>query len=197
MKRIFLLLLTFLLIGSVCAVDYSNVSIDGADFQIPPQYSQGTLDKGKYVFEELSTFAILHVDDYIVSNYGGMYKIADFKEKISVGERPAMLLTYYNTYIKDNVSQLYFPVGESVYCIYFRGNNVTSDISNIVETAPPSEMTSEDFYGILSEAKKEHDCRKYLDDLAADYSGIASTRDSASNSNDDQIVKWYLLTHWR
>ena len=95
MKKIFLLLLALLLIGSVCASSYSNVTIDGNDFEIPQQYSSGSLNEGKYVCGDLRNFAILHVDDYIINNYGGNYKIADFKEKLTINERPAMLLTYF------------------------------------------------------------------------------------------------------
>lgn len=195
MKKIFLLLLALPMIGSVCAGSYSNVSIDGADFQIPPQYSSGSLEQGKYVFNDTRTFAILHVDDYIVSNYGGYYKIADFREKLTINDRPAMLLTYYNKYIGDNVSDLYIPVGESVYCIVFRAGNVTPEISHIVETASESEMSSDAFYGILSETVREHDSREYLDAMATDYS--ASVPEKSGGDSGDQLVKWYLLTHWR
>lgn len=192
MKKVILILFIFLLMGSVCAGDFSNVSVKGVDFEIPQQYAQGTAEKNRYVYHDLRTFAVLCVDDYIVSNYGGYYGICDSSNYLTIGDRPAMLLTMYNNYINKNVSYLYFPVNQSIFCICFQGNNVDENISHIVESAPESGMTSDAFYGILKEAYDEHQNRKYQDTLTNYYSDYNNNQHQ--NSKNDQLIKWYLLT---
>ena len=196
MKRIIFVILLFLLIGSVCASDFSNVTVNGVDFEIPQQYSEGDVQKGKYVYKDLRTFAILCVDDYIISNYGGYYDISDSSAEFFIDDRPAKMLTVYNKYISNNVSYLYFPVGKSVYCICFEGNEADDNISHIVKTAPASNMSSDTFYGLLNEAYKSHEDRQYLDRLMDDYSDYPSQNNKYESNSNDHLIKWYLLTHW-
>jgi hypothetical protein len=197
MKKIILLFMLFLLMGCVCADDFSKVNVNGVDFEIPNQYSSGSVEKTKYVYGDLRTFAILCVDDYIISNYGGFYDIADYKQELSIDSRPVKLLTMYNKYIDKNVSYLYFPVNKSVYCICFQGDNVSSNISHIVESAPSSDMSSDTFYGLLDEAYAEHENRQFLDRLADDDSYyVSKTHEQQKNGGNDQLVRWYLLSHW-
>ena len=197
MKRIILLLLIFLLIGTVCAQDYSNVTVKGVDFEIPSQFANGTSENTRYVYNDLRTFAILCVDDYLINNYGGFYDSSDFSQPLTINNRPAMLLTMYNKYIHTNVSYLYFPVNRSVYCVCFQGNNVNESISHIVESAPESGMSSDTFYGLLDEAFQEHENRQFLDSLTNDDSDyVRNNHQQNHNSRTDNLVRWYLLSHW-
>ena len=197
MKRIILLLLIFLLIGSVWADNYSNVTVKGVNFEIPNQFANGNNEHDRYVYQDLRTFAILCVDDYIINNYGGFYNIADHTQPLTINNRPAMLLTMYNNYIHENISYLYFPVNKSIYCICFRGNNVNESISHIVESAPGSEVSSDAFYGLLNEAFKEHENRQFLDSLVNDDSDyVRNTHQQHQNSRNDNLVRLYLLSHW-
>ena len=180
MKKIILVMSIFVLVGCVYAEEFSTVNVNGVDFEIPSKYANGDSSKGKYVFNDLRTFAILCVDDYIVSNYGGFYKICDSSHK----------------YIDNNVSYLYFPCEKSVYCICYQGNDVNGSISHIVESASPSNMSDETFYGLLNEAYKEHQNREYLDTLTDDNSDYVSKTNQHETYSNDQLVKWYLLTHW-
>lgn len=196
MKKIILVMSIFVLVGCVYAEEFSTVNVNGVDFEIPSKYANGDSSKGKYVFNDLRTFAILCVDDYIVSNYGGFYKICDSSQKMTVGDRPCMHLVIYNKYINNNVSYLYFPCEKSVYCICYQGNDVNGSISHIVESASPSNMSDETFYGLLNEAYKEHQNREYLDTLTDDNSDYVSKTNQHETYSNDQLVKWYLLTHW-
>ena len=198
MKKIILFLMIFVLIGSVYASDFSKVTVNGVEFDIPSQYSNGDLQNSKYVYKDYRTFAVLCVDDYIVSNYGGNYNIAELKQDSMVGDRPVKLLTMYNTYIDNNVSYLYFPVKNSVYCICFQGNAINGDISHIVESAPESNMSSDTFYGLLNEVLKEHENRKYLDTLSDNdnYNYVSQKNQHQDNSNN-RLLTWYLLSHRR
>lgn len=198
MKKIIFFIMIFLLIGSVCASDFSKVTLNGVEFEIPIQYSNGDLQDTKYVYKDYRTFAILCVDDYIISNYGGNYDIAELKQDLNVNNRPVKLLTTYNKYIDKNVSYLYFPVNDSVYCICFQGNNINGDISHIVESAPKSDMSSDTFYGLLDEVVKEHQNRKYLDAVSDNdnYNYVSQKNQHKDNSNN-RLLTWYLLSHRR
>lgn len=198
MKKIIFFIMIFLLIGSVCASDFSKVTLNGVEFEIPIQYSNGDLQDTKYVYKDYRTFAILCVDDYIISNYGGNYDIAELKQDLNVNNRPVKLLTTYNKYIDKNVSYLYFPVNDSVYCICFQGNNINGDIFHIVESAPKSDMSSDTFYGLLDEVVKEHQNRKYLDAVSDNdnYNYVSQKNQHKDNSNN-RLLTWYLLSHRR
>lgn len=84
---------------------------------------------------------------------------------------------------------------KSVYCICYQGNDVNSSISHIVESASPSNMSDDAFYGLLNEAYKEHQNREYLDTLTDDNSDYVSKTNQHETYNNDQLIKWYLLTH--
>ncbi|WP_407380963.1 hypothetical protein [Methanobrevibacter sp.] len=196
MKKIALVMLIFMLVGCAYAEEFSKVTVNGADFEIPEEYSSGDLKDNKYVFKDLRTFAILCVDDYIISNYGGNYKISDSSQEMSIDGRPCMHLCVYNKYIDKNVSYLYFPVEKSVYCICYQGNDVNSGISHIVESALPSNISDDAFYGLLDEAFSEYQNRQYLDSLSGDNSYYSEMTGQHSDNGNDQLIKWYLITHW-
>ncbi len=198
MKKIFLIMIVFLLIGSVCASQYSHVSVNGVDFEIPSKYSGGTHKNSHYVYKTFNDFGISCVDEYIVSNYGGYYDITDTHEKTAVADRPCMFLSGYNSYSKTNVSYLYFPVNESVYCLSYEGNNITSEISHVVESSPGSDMDADVFYGLLEESRKEHDSREYIDQATEDNSNYVHQSNHHNDvDKDDDFIKWYLLTRLR
>ncbi len=198
MRRIFLISILLLLVSASYASQYSHVVVNGVDFEIPSQYSGGTQKNDKYVYNTLNEFGILCVDDYIISNYGGYYGITDIHEKMTIGNRPCMFLSGYNSYAKYNVSYLYFPVNESVYCICYNGSEVTPEISHIVESSPKSSMSSTVFYGLLDESLKSHDLREYIDQASEDNSVYTSHSNQYNGNNrHDDFVKWYLLTRMR
>lgn len=196
MKRIILFALIVLLIGCVYAEDFKNITVNGNHFEIPQKYSNGDSQNGKYVYNDLRTFAILCVDDYLIASYGGYYDIKDSSQESSVDGRPVKLLTMHNKYIDKNVSYLYLPVNRSIYCICYQGNEITDEISHIVRSAPESGMTSDTFYGLLNEAYNEHENRQYLDTIANDDSNYVSQKNQYNSHSNDNLVKWYLLTHW-
>lgn len=85
-KKLFLSLLLIALIisvGCVNAVDSSNwktVKVNDVDFKIPPKYQGGEINTARtnYHYNDLNTFGILCVDDYLPSSYGCWY---NFKGK--------------------------------------------------------------------------------------------------------------------
>lgn len=194
MKKIIILSLIFLLIGCVYAGEYSTVNVGGVNFEIPSEYSGGNVKSNQYVYKDLRTFAILCVDDYLVNNFGGWASTCDYAQEISIDGRPCMLLIMYNKYIDANVSYLYFPVNKSVYCICFKSDNITPEISHIVETAPDYNMSSDTFYGLLDEAYDKYKERQFWDASNDDTYDYISEQNSHENNRDEQFIKWFILT---
>lgn len=122
-KKIFLSLLLIALIisiGCANAVDSSNwktVKINDVDFKIPPKYQGGDInnDHTNYHYNDLNTFGILCIDDYIASSYGCWH---NFKGKnLTIGSHDVAYFYQYNNFAKHDVSHAYFSSGDSIYCI--------------------------------------------------------------------------------
>ena len=189
MKKIIIFFIFIICISQVNAAEVVNVN--GVDFEIPSNYSGGVLKPGQYVYENLNVFGILCVDDYIVSNYGYWEDTSDYSEELSIDGRPSMFLTYYNSYSKTNVSHLYFPVNNSIYCICFEGNSLTLEIEEIVRKSPYSNISSNDFYSILDEVEKDYENRQFIDSVNEDNYIYNTQRDS--NSNNNRVFLRYFL----
>lgn len=194
MKRLIIITSIFLLMGCCYAGEYSTVNVNGVDFEIPSEYAGGDIKDNKYVYKDLRTFAILCVDDYLVNNFGGWASTCDYAQEITINGRPCTLLIMYNKYIDANVSYLYFPVKESVYCICFKSDNITPEISHIVETAPDYNMSSDTFYGLLDEAYAEYKESQYQDALDDDVYYDMSKLD-ANEDKDGGFIWWFIFIH--
>lgn len=180
--------------GCCYAAEYSTVNVNGIDFEIPSEYAGGDIKDNQYVYHDLRTFAILCVDDYLVNNFGGWASTCDHAQEITIDGRPCTLLTTYNKYIDANVSYLYFPVNESVYCICFKSDNLTPEISHIVETAPDYNMSSDTFYGLLDEAYNDYKESQYQDALDDDVYYEMSKLD-ANKDRDEGFIWWFIFIH--
>ena len=113
-KKLFLSLLLIALIisvGCVNAVDSSNwktVKVNDVDFKIPPKYQGGEINTARtnYHYNDLNTFGILCVDDYLPSSYGCWY---NFKGKnLTIGSHDVAYFHEYNNFAKHYVSHAYF-----------------------------------------------------------------------------------------
>lgn len=169
MNRYFIIFIFVLLfsITAIAAEDSSNwekVSISGNEFRIPPEYGGGSLSDGKYQINNWNTFAILCVDNYLANNYGYVYSSCSYSEMLTIEGHPAYYFCGYNSYEKTNLSRIYFACGESIYCISYKGSNLSSNINEIVATSPASSISSSDFYSILDEALDEYNYQKELDE---------------------------------
>ena len=168
-KKLFLSLLLIALIisvGCVNAVDSSNwktVKVNDVDFKIPPKYQGGEINTARtnYHYNDLNTFGILCVDDYLPSSYGCWY---NFKGKnLTIGSHDVAYFHEYNNFAKHNVSHAYFSSGDSIYCISWGSGEMTDEMEEIIINTPDSSYDTATFYGILNENHfKIYRCRTHI-----------------------------------
>lgn len=181
------LIVLILSIGCVSAVDSSNwttVKVGDVNFKIPPQYQGGDMNNENtdYHYEDLNTFGILCVDDYLPSNYGYWY---NFKGKnVTIGSHDVVYFSQYNSYAKHDVCHAYFSSGDSIYCISWKGGEMTDEIEEIIINTPDSSYDTNTFYSILNDAKQSYDDEK----ASEEQSYYVST---PSKDNDHYYFFWW------
>lgn len=195
MKKLFIIFILVLILSvSVIAAedssDWKTVTIAGNDFKVPLEYSDGELSDNKYQIENWNNFAILCVDKYLESNYGFVASTADHSEKMTINGHPAIYFCGYNNYEETNLSRVYFASGNSIYCISYKGSNLSSNVSEIVSSSNPSLMSADDFYSKLDDALEEHEIKEMIDLNTPDNRYYSY--DSPSNY-DNSINKDYFL----
>ena len=135
-----------MLVGFVYA-NNDAVEIDNVTFKIPPKYQGGEFENSFYRLD--GNFSIGCVDDNIPDAIGLWASEQDFSEDVSVGKHPVRHFCQYNAYVEGNDSHAYFASGDSVYEISWVGEKIDSDIRKLIESAPPSKMSDDDFYDLL------------------------------------------------
>lgn len=187
-KKLFLSLLLIALIisvGCVNAVDSSNwktVKVNDVDFKIPPKYQGGEINTARtnYHYNDLNTFGILCVDDYLPSSYGCWY---NFKGKnLTIGSHDVAYFHEYNNFAKHNVSHAYFSSGDSIYCISWGSGEMTDEMEEIIINTPDSSYDTATFYGILNETKQD-----YEKEMVNEYSYYAP---APSKERNNYFIFW-------
>lgn len=149
MKKIFLILVFFLLISPVSAVE-----IRGVDFEIPDKYHGGELKSYGYIYKSENTFSILCIDYLMQTKYAEWAYESISSENVTIGSHVAV--HYVNP---GNISHLVFSVGNSIYCISWNSSEITPEIEELVKNAPDSNLTSSQFY-----SKLENELAEYIAD---------------------------------
>lgn len=153
MKRIFLILVFFLLISQVSAVE-----IRGVDFEIPDEYSGGDLKSYGYIYNDENTFSILCMD-YLMQKYAEWAYESSFSENITIGSHDAV------HYVDNrNVSHLIFSVGDSIFCISWNSSEITPEIEKLVYDSPDSNLTSSQFYSKLENELVEYEMDREIEE---------------------------------
>ena len=171
--------------GCANAVDSSNwktVKINDVDFKIPPKYQGGDINNNhtNYHYNDLNTFGILCIEDYIASSYGCWH---NFKGKnLTIGSHDVAYFYQYNNFAKHNVSHAYFSSGDSIYCISWGSGEMTDEMEEIIINTPDSSYDTATFYGILNEAKQD-----YEKEMVNEYSYYAPV---PSKERNNYFIFW-------
>ena len=156
--------------------------LNDVDFKIPPKYQGGEINTARtnYHYNDLNTFGILCVDDYLPSSYGCWY---NFKGKnLTIGSHDVAYFHEYNNFAKHNVSHAYFSSGDSIYCISWGSGEMTDEMEEIIINTPDSSYDTATFYGILNEAKQD-----YEKEMVKEYSYYAP---APSKERNNYFIFW-------
>jgi hypothetical protein len=177
-KIIIFLILLFILINAVSAIDSSNwttANVGYEEFKIPPKYENPyKSDFHIYMFDEdIDVFSIRYVNPAIMDLYGYFIEHNTAK-KVNVSGHDAVHFTSYDRNDKTYNSKLWFSAGEEFYYITWRGNNITPTIKEVVKSASDSNYTHEEFYDILNEEYQNYRIINAIESQRIDYPSSSS-----------------------
>lgn len=182
-KIILIVLVLFILINCVSAIDSSNwtkASVGYDEFAIPPQYENPyQSDFNMYEFDEdINLFTIRYINPRIMDLYG--YEIEHYSKmnKVKVAGHDAVHFTTYDRYDQANNSILWFSAGDEFYYIAWRGENITPTIKEVVKSTSKSKYSSDEFYSILNEEYQNYKIVNAIESQRFDY----PSSDSGSHS---------------
>ena len=170
-KKLLLIFITLiLLMGCVNAIDSSNwttAQVGYEEFKIPPQYENPyKSDFHMYEFDEdIDVFTIRYVNPAIMSLYGYFIEHNSYVKKVEVEGHDAI---HFCSFDRNN-SKLWFSAGEEFYYITWVGDNITSEIKEIVKSASKSNYTHDEFYDILNEEYQNYKIVDAIESQRYDY----------------------------
>lgn len=154
-KNLVIIIILLILIPAAAG---QNVTIKGVDFEIPQQYSGGTVKENSYVYESGFTFRILVLDNYknLKFNYGsdilGENTVNSTQSTIA-GHDAVVINSFYK---EKNYTTVYVAIADKIYLICFNDTKVNDDIVKMIEPTPAQTMSHDDFVGKLNNALKEY-----------------------------------------
>ena len=187
-KALFIISITLFLLNFGYASNQS-VNINGIDFKIPEKYQGGKTDDNGYYFENI--FSIRCIDDEIGNSIGLWDSEADYKNDLNIKKHPVRHYIQYNKYVNGNHSHLYFASGNSVYEISWVSENITSDIKQLIENTPESNIDDKNFYITLDNEIKEYKNEK-INKLNQENEYFKNPE----VSSDDSRIKEILLSYY-
>lgn len=172
-KTIFFLLVLFVLMGAVCAIDSSNwtkATVGYEEFKIPPQYQNPyDSDFDMYEYDEdIDEFTIRYVNPAIMDLYG-YFTEKNTVKKVEVSGHDAVHFHTYDRHDEKNNSKLWFSAGEEFYYIAWRGTKITPEIKEVVKSASDSKYTHDEFYDILNDEYQNYKIVHAIENQRNDY----------------------------
>lgn len=183
LKKIILLLMLFLFMTAVGAMDSSNwtsATVGFEEFKIPPQYENPySSDFNMYEFgEDIDEFTIRYVNPRIMDLYGYFIEHYSHIEKVNVAGHDAVHFISYDRSDDANNSKLWFSAGDEFYYIAWRGSNITPTIEEVVRSASDSSYNRTEFYSILNDEYQNYKITSAIESQRYDY----PSSDSGSHS---------------
>lgn len=136
------------MISTVAATDSSHwkeISLKGHDFKIPLEYENGKFMTYSY---ESGSFTLAAVDEILEANYGFIAENPTvIEDNLTIAGHPVKYIKYNGQW-----SRAYFPTGDSIYCIMWKGTSMTPEIEEIIATSAMPSISIDAFYGKLTKA---------------------------------------------
>lgn len=196
MKKVLIVLTIALLLISGVYSQNNSVKINGIDFEIPSKYLGGELDEEEYELEDI--FSIKCIDNETSKQIGLWASEKDFEEELNIANHPIRHYYQYNEYVHGNHSHAYFISGESIYEISWVGEDIDSDIENLIKKTPPSNINDDSFYNALDESIEIYKQEK-IDKLnkEGEYNYLEAKLNSQNHqdTSDDTRFKEILITY--
>lgn len=196
-KMLIILSLAILLVGCVNAQN-NTIEINEIEFELPDRYLGGELKNDRYALDNV--FSIECIDNNVGNEIGLWACEKDFEENIMIEGHPVRHYSQYNQYVHANQSHAYFASGDSVYEITWTGEDIDSEIKDLIKNTPKSNISKDEFYNMLDESIDIYKSTR-IDQLNSDaeYNYLESRLNSlySQDAGDDSNLNQILLTFYR
>ena len=174
------------------------IKINETEFKIPEKYLGGELTNEGYELD--NNFSIRCIDDNIGNAIGLWACEKDFEQDLTIGNHPVRYYCQYNQYVHGNQSHAYFASGDSIYEITWTGEEINTDIKNLIKNTPKSNINEDEFYKTLDESIDIYENER-IDSLNSDaeYNYLESKFNSQSlqDTGYDSNLNEILLTFFK
>ena len=150
MKKLLIILSLAILLISCVNAQNNAVEINGIEFKLPEKYLGGELTNDKYEVED--NFSIKCIDGNVENEIGLWACEKDFEENLTIDHHPVRHYCQYNQYLHENQSHAYFTSKNSTYEITWMGEDIDTNIKNIIKNTPKSNINEDTFYNMLDES---------------------------------------------
>ena len=181
MNKIAMLFICFILIISVIPFSFAseNVTVNGVTFEIPDQYTNGRSTDNSYLYNNIFTFAIRALDstEFLVDTYGDEASNEDGSTTdLTIGNHDVVHIVNYVSVAESRVSYAFFACGDVIYCISWKGSEMTPEIEDMIRNSPDSNYTYNEFHDVLNQAETQ-----YQEDLAAEEQAYDDYQEQEQN----------------
>ena len=179
--------------------DWVNITVNGIDFQIPPEYGGGRNASGDYLKENVFTFGLLCLDSNknLRHNYGyesTNEEVYDVKE-MEIDGHHAVAYFSNRSIVSHDVTYLFFESNGTFYALSYDGNDVNDTIKKIVSYSPKSELTKEEFNEKLNKAQEDYieEQRENEEAYAYEEAYRRGYEEGKGSRNHDDYFAYYLF----
>lgn len=181
--------------------DWFNITINGIDFQIPPEYEGGRNGSDFYLKDNVFTFGLVTLEDdkSLRNNYGYESTLDELYdvEEMEIDGHHAVAYYSHRSICDHDVTYLYFESNKTFYALSYDGNDVNDTVKKIVSYTPKSEFSKEKFNDKLNQMQDDYieEQREYAEDYAYEegYRNGYSQGSMNSRHNHDDYFAYYLF----
>lgn len=175
MKKIVLLTIIIILIfmiglNPICASDkvnssnWTNITIDGVNFKLPPEYEGGSFmgeeNHTGYMLDTVFDFSLMSLrkKSTLREIYGYESTIDELNSfnETKIGKHVVVLLHSYRYICNHNVTYVFFVVNKTIFGLSFNGDKITDNIQEMIKNTPKSNLSKKKFYERLDEAQETY-----------------------------------------
>ena len=181
--------------------NWTNITIDGVNFKLPPEYEGGHFTGEEnhtgYMLETVFDFSInsMYSEARLREEYGfesTIEELTSFDEEI-IGNHNVILLHSYRSICGHNVTYAFFVVNKTIFSLSYNGINLTANLKDMINSTPKSELSKKEFLNQLDEAQTSYlEAEKEYDENYAYSEFYRSKMDKTKHNKGYDFASMYI-----
>lgn len=183
--------------------NWTNITVDGVNFELPPEYKNGNfsgVNNTTYMLETVFDFSInsMYSESRLENEYGyeSTHEYLTSIDEEKVGKHDVILLHSHRYICGHNVTYAFFVVNKTIYSVSYNGFNLTKNLKKMIKNTPKSNITKKEFlkqldkaqYNYLEEQEEYDEDEDYYD-----YSEYRSSiREKYKNNRKPDFTDYYI-----